>query len=141
MASIVGPMNKPSPPPSRTADQFVVRFPEGMRDRIAEAARENNRSMNAEIVARLERSFNVVVEFQTPENAAAHAVKIFEGELKKGVKQAIDKLLMSSISITSPDSDHLPRNPIRGDASRQTQIDLPDTLEGASPPPGKSKKK
>lgn len=45
-------------PPSRTAEQFVVRFPEGMRDRIAEAAKKNNRSMNAEIVARLDRTFS-----------------------------------------------------------------------------------
>lgn len=37
-------------------DKYIVRFPEGMRDRIAEAAKSNNRSMNAEIVARLERS-------------------------------------------------------------------------------------
>lgn len=44
-------------PPSRTADQFVVRLPDGMRDRIAEAAAANKRSMNAEIVARLEDSF------------------------------------------------------------------------------------
>lgn len=45
-------------PPSRTAEQFVVRFPDGMRDKIAESAKANNRSMNAEIVARLERSFS-----------------------------------------------------------------------------------
>lgn len=44
-------------PPSRTAEQFVVRFPDGMRDKIAEAAKANNRSMNAEIVARLQASF------------------------------------------------------------------------------------
>lgn len=44
-------------PPSRTAEQFVVRFPDGMRDRIAEEAKKNNRSMNAEIVARLQDSF------------------------------------------------------------------------------------
>lgn len=45
-------------PPSRTAPQFVVRFPdEEMRDRIAEAAKINNRSMNAEIVQRLQHSF------------------------------------------------------------------------------------
>lgn len=43
-------------PPSRTADQFVVRFPEGMRDRIADEAKANGRSMNAEIIARLDRS-------------------------------------------------------------------------------------
>ena len=44
-------------PPSRTADQFVVRFPEGMRDRVAAEAKANGRSMNAEIIARLDRSF------------------------------------------------------------------------------------
>lgn len=46
-------------PPSRTAPQFVVRFPdETMRDRIREVAERNNRSMNAEIIARLEASFD-----------------------------------------------------------------------------------
>lgn len=45
-------------PPSRTAEQFVVRFPDGMRDRIAAEAKQNNRSMNAEIVARLQQSFD-----------------------------------------------------------------------------------
>ena len=43
--------------PSRDQDKFMVRMPEGMRERIAEAAKANNRSMNAEIVARLEESF------------------------------------------------------------------------------------
>jgi len=47
-------------PPSRTAPQFVIRFPdEGMRDRIAEAAKKNGRSMNAEIVSRLEESLDL----------------------------------------------------------------------------------
>ncbi len=41
---------------SRTADKFVVRLPEGMRDRIAEVARDQHRSMNSEIIARLESS-------------------------------------------------------------------------------------
>ena len=41
---------------SRTADKFVVRLPEGMRDRIAEVARNPHRSMNSEIIARLEQS-------------------------------------------------------------------------------------
>lgn len=44
--------------PSRHLDQFLVRFPEGMRDRIAEAAKSNQRSMNAEIVDRLKKSFD-----------------------------------------------------------------------------------
>lgn len=41
---------------SRTADKFVVRLPDGMRDRIAEVARNQHRSMNSEIIARLESS-------------------------------------------------------------------------------------
>lgn len=44
--------------PSTKQDQFVLRFPDGMRDAIKSAAGENGRSMNAEIVARLEDSFS-----------------------------------------------------------------------------------
>ncbi|SDR18121.1 Arc family DNA-binding protein [Paraburkholderia tuberum] len=56
MASIFAGMSKDTKPPSRTADQFVVRFPDGMRDQIAAAAKANNRSMNAEITSRLAQS-------------------------------------------------------------------------------------
>jgi len=41
---------------SRTADKFVVRLPDGMRERIAEVARNHHRSMNSEIIARLEQT-------------------------------------------------------------------------------------
>jgi hypothetical protein len=46
-------MSTKSLPPSRTADQFVLRMPDGMRDRIAQAAERNGRSMNNEIIHRL----------------------------------------------------------------------------------------
>ena len=42
---------------SRSFDKYIVRFPDGMRECIAEAAKASNRSMNAEIVARLQASF------------------------------------------------------------------------------------
>ncbi|MCU9529354.1 Arc family DNA-binding protein [Pseudomonas mosselii] len=41
---------------SRTADKFVVRLPEGMREKIGEVAKVRHRSMNSEIIARLEES-------------------------------------------------------------------------------------
>lgn len=41
----------------RGADQFMLRLPEGMREQIKAAAESSGRSMNAEIVARLEESF------------------------------------------------------------------------------------
>lgn len=49
-------VRKIDPNGSRSADKFVVRFPDDMRDRIATVARENHRSMNSEIIARLEHS-------------------------------------------------------------------------------------
>lgn len=35
----------------------MLRLPDGIRDRIAEAAKANNRTMNAELVARILQSF------------------------------------------------------------------------------------
>jgi hypothetical protein len=42
---------------SRTADQFLLRLPEGMRDRIRQAAEANGRSMNAEVLATLAEAY------------------------------------------------------------------------------------
>lgn len=41
-------------PPSQTQQKFIVRLPDGMRERIRTAAEANNRSMNAEIIHALE---------------------------------------------------------------------------------------
>jgi hypothetical protein len=43
--------------PSHQLDKVALRLPEGMRKQLQEAAAANGRSMNAEIVKRLERSF------------------------------------------------------------------------------------
>ncbi|RVO08184.1 Arc family DNA-binding protein [Sinorhizobium meliloti] len=45
--------------PSRQLDQFNLRLPDGLRDKIEAAAKANGRSMNAEIAQRLEASFDV----------------------------------------------------------------------------------
>lgn len=44
--------------PVKDYDKFVVRFPEGMRDAIAERANKNGRSMNSEIVQIIEDALN-----------------------------------------------------------------------------------
>jgi hypothetical protein len=43
-------------------DQFMLRLPDGMRDRIKAAAEANRRSMNAEIVDRLESTFAAPID-------------------------------------------------------------------------------
>lgn len=41
----------------RDSEKYIIRFPDGMRERLHEAARINNRTLNAELVARLQASF------------------------------------------------------------------------------------
>lgn len=41
----------------QTDPQYKLRWPEELRQKVAQSAKEHNRSMNADIVARLEESF------------------------------------------------------------------------------------
>ena len=45
------------PYPSETQDRFMLRLPDGMRDKIKAAAHASKRTMNGEIIARLEATF------------------------------------------------------------------------------------
>ncbi|WP_339457458.1 Arc family DNA-binding protein [Pseudomonas sp. EA_65y_Pfl1_P120] len=64
-------------------DKFVVRLPDGMRSRIALEARDNARSMNSEIIYRLETTAEL-------EAALDRALKI------------IDQLLAASPTYEQP---------------------------------------
>lgn len=55
---------------SRALDKFIVRLPDGMREKLAAAARANNRTMNAELVSRLEQSFSGEALLTIKENTA-----------------------------------------------------------------------
>ncbi|WP_313349946.1 Arc family DNA-binding protein [Paracoccus sp. (in: a-proteobacteria)] len=50
-------MAEREPYPSEKQDRFIVRLPDGMRDRIKAVATMHNRSMNAEIISVLEEAF------------------------------------------------------------------------------------
>lgn len=67
---------------SRTADKFVVRLPDGMRERIAEVAATHHRSMNSEIIARLEQSL-------VQEGAMADEAKINMNELSLNERELL----------------------------------------------------
>lgn len=45
--------------PSQMQDKFNLRFPDGMRDAIAERAKQNGRSMNSEIIQMIEDQLNM----------------------------------------------------------------------------------
>lgn len=46
--------------PSQMQDKFTVRFPDGLRDAIADRAKRNGRSMNSEIVQILQDAVDAV---------------------------------------------------------------------------------
>jgi hypothetical protein len=48
---------KPQQSISRSAEKYIVRFPDGMRERVTESAKKNERTINAEIIFRLNASF------------------------------------------------------------------------------------
>lgn len=54
---IRGAMPKKPPAPSDLADKFMLRLPDGLRERISKAAQTNKRSMNSEIVATLQNAY------------------------------------------------------------------------------------
>lgn len=58
----------------RNSDQYIMRFPTGMRERLKLEAKENNRSLNSEIVARLAASLGEGV-VSTIDNASDRLVE------------------------------------------------------------------
>lgn len=72
--------------PSSIADAFSVRMPDGMRDRIKAAAAANNRPMNAEIVFRLEASF------EAPRALAPELARLIDQYLDQEVQRRLREI-------------------------------------------------
>ncbi len=62
-------------------DSYKLRLPPEMKERIAESAKAHNRSMNADIIARLEKSFS--------ESAAASEDAASLDEMRKEMHQLL----------------------------------------------------
>ncbi len=92
---------------SRSADKFVVRFPDGMRDRVAEVARHNHRSMNSEIVARLETSLkqDQVMDYNNPVALSADEMTVHERELLQRFRQLGQRRQNALLALISLDPE------------------------------------
>ncbi|MBS3849711.1 Arc family DNA-binding protein [Devosia sp. BSSL-BM10] len=95
--------------PSEQADKYLLRLPEGMRDQLKSAAAQNNRSMNAEIVARLQDSF----EKKTPESDAL----VFHTKVVNSALEQFDSAASDIIAIDDWAMENGIRN--RADALRR----------------------
>lgn len=49
---------------SRTAEKFVLRLPAGLRAQINQAAQSNHRSMNGEMLARIDGSLDLEEKYE-----------------------------------------------------------------------------
>lgn len=99
---------------NRDAGRFLVRMPDGMRERIAEEAKANSRSMNAEIVHRLEESFGLMFPLMSIQEAEQYSGREPLGELEifnkltaegKRHQERTDVLLMMLYRLRHPVSD------------------------------------
>lgn len=71
---------------ARDLNRFIIRMPEGLRDRIAMAAEEAGRSMNSEIVKTLEEKY--------PEPSLDELTARVEAMMDAAEKGGIDKVKM-----------------------------------------------
>lgn len=85
----------------RESDKFMLRFPEGMRALIKEAAEKNGRTMNAEIVARLEASFKGGAPATSAELAKELAFVRHLHERQAKAQELGQRLLASGLLVAS----------------------------------------
>lgn len=84
---------------SRTADKFVVRLPDGMREDIARRARENGRSMNSEMIMMMRAQ--LAPGAQQPEplaDAARSLIDMVQDELGERTQERRDADTKRAIS-------------------------------------------
>ncbi|WP_211097475.1 Arc family DNA-binding protein [Burkholderia sp. LS-044] len=102
-------MKKPQSPPDlapstgpvgRESDKFMLRFPDGMRDRIAESAKKNGRSMNAEIVSRLDVSLNSSADIVSQK--LLREIRLYEEKHGINFGEAIERLLYAGLQPDAP---------------------------------------
>lgn len=108
--------------PSRQLDKFMVRFPAGMRDEVAQAAEENNRSMNAEVVARLDRSLDVDRRLREISKGDPIRTIVATTEDMTEAIQAIQKLALST-------AGRLSEAELRRDAVSETEVSYDTAIE------------
>lgn len=63
---------------SREQDKFVIRLPDGLRPEIAAVAYRNQRSMNGEIIYRLERSMSLELAISEKEKIISQLLSRIE---------------------------------------------------------------
>lgn len=92
----------------RDYDKFMLRFPDGMRDAIAERAKQNGRSMNAEIVQIIEDAMTpsptmlIGSHKELVERYRSLAKSLQENGTDEGWKDEFNKLSIAIVDAMTP---------------------------------------
>ncbi|TBU86777.1 Arc family DNA-binding protein [Phytopseudomonas dryadis] len=98
---------------SRSDPQVNFRMPAELKAKLEEAAARNKRSTTAEIVARLEASFQETPSFEyavIADEAHRNEPKFSEADIKKAIDQVFGKLLYEHIALTASPTAKLPQS-------------------------------
>lgn len=100
---------------SRLAEKFVLRLPNGMRERLADVARSSRRSMNSEMISRLEQSLVPAAEPLAEELVESGMLTEYEARLihrfrKLGSRQ--QTALIELIAADAPEPRQVPAVPV-----------------------------
>lgn len=79
-------------------DSIGVRIPAGLKEKIKNAAKQNKQSMNAEIVRRLEASFEHEQNFNELTNNQKNVVLTMINELRKENRQMFQELTSAFVA-------------------------------------------
>lgn len=94
--------------PSDKLDQYIVRFPDGMRDLLKSEAEKNGRSMNAEIITRLEASLaGATGGAGGIEQVFTHAIQALVSRQPAPPKKAIERLENARAAFHLVEANHL----------------------------------
>lgn len=124
----------------RESDKFVLRLPDGMRALIAEAAKASGRSMNAEIVSRLESSFeprSYTITFDAsvpPEKADEIELATLEAAQRSGGSVL---LRLPAYWVEGAEPPQFTGADLKGAFAKSIDVLARDPLEGKGPKPKK----
>ena len=94
--------------PSQMQDKFNLRFPDGMRDAVAERAKSNGRSMNSEIVQMIEDALSgaptvaIGSHKELVERYRSLAKSLHENGTNEGWKDEFNKLSIAIVDAMTP---------------------------------------
>lgn len=91
--------------PVRDYDKFMLRFPDGMRDAVAERAKANGRSMNSEIIQILEDALSGKARSIRFDMAKGEPIEIEDVDNPEKIIKALTELAVALTDMKKKNAD------------------------------------